>query len=81
MKVNVLLFASLREAVGKSTIELDLSENATIAAVMKALGTAYPAILPHLTSVKVAVNRGFAGPDQELHPRDEVALLPPVGGG
>ncbi|RLE36638.1 hypothetical protein DRJ12_04295, partial [Candidatus Acetothermia bacterium] len=37
--------------------------------------------LPHLTSVKVAVNRGFAGPDQELHPRDEVALLPPVGGG
>ena len=81
MRVNVLLFASLREAIGRSSIALDLTDDATVRALIATLGETYPALAPLLPSVKVAVNRGFAKPDQEIQPGDEVALLPPFGGG
>jgi len=74
MRVNVLLFASLREAIGKSSIALDLADDATVRALIATLGETYPAL-------KVAVNREFAEPEQELRDGDEVALLPPFGGG
>lgn len=32
-------------------------------------------------SARLAVNREFTCPDQLLHPRDEIALIPPVAGG
>jgi len=81
MRVNVLLFASLREAIGKSSIALDLADDATVRALIATLGETYPALAPRLPSVKVAVNREFAEPEQELRDGDEVALLPPFGGG
>ena len=81
MRVNVLLFASLREAVGESTIVLDLADDATVRALIATLGETYPALAPRLPSAKVAVNREFAEPEQELRDGDEVALLPPFGGG
>lgn len=30
---------------------------------------------------RLAVNRDFAGRDQDLHPGDDLALIPPVSGG
>ncbi len=81
VEVNVLCFAALREAVGSGSVAVRLGEHATVAELLARLGEDYPALAPHLPYVKVAVNRRFAMATEHLHPGDEVALLPPVGGG
>ena len=80
MTVTVLLFASYADAVGRSTIELDLEAGATVQDVVehvRELGDAKR--LP--PSPMVAVNEQYASRDRELRPGDEVALIPPVAGG
>ena len=81
MRVTVLLFASLREAIGTPNVEVDITEGATVTEVITTLRTSHPALVPHLPYVKTAVNRKFAAAETPLHDGDEVALLPPVGGG
>ncbi len=79
MKVKVLLFAAPREQVGKGEIELELPEKATVQELQAALKNAHPALRsPHL---RFAVNRRYATPDTTLHDGDEIACIPPVGGG
>ncbi|MFN3347033.1 MAG: molybdopterin converting factor subunit 1 [Candidatus Bipolaricaulaceae bacterium] len=80
MRIKVLLFASLREIVGASEIVLDVPEG-TVEDLLAHLVREHPALRSHLPHVRVAVNRAFVGPKTPLRPSDEVALLPPVGGG
>ena len=80
MTVTVLLFASYADAVGRSSIELDLEAGATVQDVVehvRELGDAKR--LP--PAPMVAVNEQYASRDRELRPGDEVALIPPVAGG
>ena len=73
MTVVVRLFAGLRERAGWSSREV---EAATVADVWPALGLG-----DEPDGLLYAVNREYAGPDQELADGDEVALIPPVSGG
>jgi molybdopterin converting factor subunit 1 len=80
MTVTVLLFASYADAVGRSSIEIDVDSGATVMDVIervRALGksTRLPA------APAVAVNEQYASRDRELREGDEVALIPPVAGG
>ena len=80
MTVTVLLFASYADVVGRSEIELDVQPGATVNDVVehiRAFGDAER--LP--AAPLVAVNEHYASGDRELHPGDEVALIPPVAGG
>ena len=80
MTVTVLLFASYADAVGRSSIELDLDAGATVNDVIdqvRELGTGDR--LP--PSPMVAVNEQYASRDRKLRAGDEVALIPPVAGG
>ena len=80
MTVTVLLFASYADAVGRSTIELDLETGATVQDVVehvRELGDAKR--LPPVPMV--AVNEQYAPRNRELRQGDEVALIPPVAGG
>ena len=80
MTVTVLLFASYADAVGRSTIELELEGDATVRDVIdqvRALGDA--SALP--PSPMVAVNEQYASRDRVLRGGDEIALIPPVAGG
>ncbi|MBA3717927.1 MAG: MoaD/ThiS family protein, partial [Actinobacteria bacterium] len=74
MRVTVRLFAGLREQAGWS--ERELEDIARVRDVWPALGLGGepPGLL-------YAVNRKYAGADQELREGDEVALIPPVSGG
>jgi molybdopterin synthase catalytic subunit len=80
--VTVRLFAILRERAGRDSIELRLSDDATVADALRALsetpGLADP--LARLT-VRMAVNREYADADTPLSSGDELALVPPVSGG
>jgi molybdopterin synthase catalytic subunit len=74
MRVNVRLFAGLRERAGWS--ERELADVARVADIWPALGLgAEP------DGLLYAVNKEYAPPERELADGDEVALIPPVSGG
>jgi molybdopterin synthase catalytic subunit len=82
MLVRVRLFATLRERAGSGSIEIELSEGATVADALAAvsgfdgLGDVIGCI-----PVVMAVNREYADRDRALSEGDELALIPPVSGG
>lgn len=81
MRVRVLAFARIRELLGGGAHELELPDAATAADAWKAL-VARRSELGELTnSTRVARNGRVVGTHERLHDGDELALLPPVGGG
>ena len=80
MTVTVLLFASYAEAVGRSSMQVELQSGATVRDVIdhvRDMGHA-PQLPP---TPLVAVNEQYASRDRELRQGDEVAIIPPVAGG
>ena len=73
MSVTVRLFAGLRERAGWSRREIEASRVGDVWAAL-GLGEEPEGLL-------YAVNREYAGREQELRDGDEVALIPPVSGG
>ena len=74
MRVNVRLFAGLRERAGVA--ERELEEVARVGDIWPALGLG-----EEPEGLLYAVNRRYAEREQELADGDEVALIPPVSGG
>jgi len=81
MKVRVRLFAALREAIGATQLEQELPPGAKVQDLMDLLARQYPALRSPMSAVRAAVNRQYASLQAELQDGDEVALVPPVGGG
>ena len=74
MKVTVKLFAGLRERAGWS--ERDVEGVTRVGEVWALLGLG-----PEPDGLLYAVNKEYAGREQELADGDEVAVIPPVSGG
>jgi molybdopterin synthase sulfur carrier subunit len=81
MRVRVRLFASLREALGRSEVELELPAGARAEDAWQALATGQPALAARRASLAVAVNRRYEPFDVNLKDGDEVVFVPPVSGG
>jgi molybdopterin converting factor subunit 1 len=81
MRVHVLFFGMLKDLTGKSSDWLDLPEGASVRDVLTSYESRIPRLQESLSSLALAVNQQYAGPDTKLKPGDEVALLPPVSGG
>lgn len=81
MKVNVLLFAGLREVVGASERPIEVEGGASLADVWAALSRLHPRLEPHTGTIAFALNGSYAKPDERVSEGDEVAFLPPVSGG
>ena len=80
MSVTVLLFASYADALGASSVSVDLPSNATVADVLAELrGRPGAERLP--PSPMVAVNQRYASTGSAVHEGDEIAVIPPVAGG
>jgi molybdopterin converting factor small subunit len=79
--MNVLVFAGLADAVGGSSIRLDIALPAHVADVKRAIEYQFPSAKPILAGCFAAVNHIFAGDEILVHEGDEVAFLPPVSGG
>lgn len=79
MRVTVLLFAGLRQAVGASELGLELPNGATVREAADRLAAQHRGL--ELRGVMTAVNERFATPDAALVDGDVLALLPPVSGG
>ncbi len=77
MPVTVMLFGAFREAVGASRVTV---EARTVRDLLEALVKRYPVFKGQ--AMLVAVNQELASDlDHPIHPEDEVAVFPPVGGG
>jgi molybdopterin converting factor subunit 1 len=81
MKFSVRFFATLKERVGASQLEIELPEPASVEILLNAMVQECPALEPAVDTIIVAINQKFADPDQILAPNDEVVLFPPVSGG
>jgi molybdopterin converting factor subunit 1 len=81
MKVHVRLFARAKDLAGAEVVMLDLPDGACVGDLRRRLAAEYPALAILLERSAVAVENEFAGDDQILTGRGEVALLPPVSGG
>ena len=81
MRVRVLFFGVLKELAGKSADEIELLEGSRVSDVLQHYLTQAPEIGNLFSSIALAVNQQYAGPDTILKASDEVALLPPVSGG
>jgi molybdopterin converting factor subunit 1 len=81
MRVRVRLFASLREAVGRPELEVEVDEGATPEVVFRLMCREHPALLGRRASLSAAVNRRYVGFDEPLADGDELVFVPPVSGG
>ena len=81
MHGTVKFFAALREAVGRSEVEWELADGATVEALIAYLQETEPGLASWAARAWIAVNRRYAAPDTLLQDGDEVALFPPVSGG
>lgn len=78
---RVLLFGPAREAVGAGATTVELAPPATAGAAIAALAASHPALAPLLSHSRVAVNHSYVDAVARLAPGDEIAIIPPVGGG
>jgi molybdopterin converting factor small subunit len=79
--VRVLAFARLRELLGFGDRELDVDEGATLEDLWTRLAGGVTDLGPLRASTRFARNGALAAPATPLCDGDEIALLPPVGGG
>lgn len=81
MRVRVRLFAALREAAGRSELDIELPETATTEDAWRRLTEAYPSLASRRPSLAASVNRRYASFAQALSEGDELVFIPPVSGG
>ncbi len=80
MRIDVRLFASLREAAGVGRFDLELPGGATVRDAIASIAERHPTVA-HATRVVMARNREYVDADTALADGDELALIPPVSGG
>ncbi len=81
MRVRTRLFASYREAVGRSELSVEVPDGATAGRLVAQLRADYPRLGPAADNAMLAVNQEYVGPEFQLRDGDELALIPPVSGG
>jgi molybdopterin converting factor subunit 1 len=81
MRVRVLFFGRLKDIVGKSEEDAELSEGARVEDLFARYGRSFPELAKFRPSVVASVNQEFAEWRATLASGDEVAFLPPVSGG
>ena len=80
MTVTLLLFASYADALGASSLDMELASESTVGDLLSTIRSR-PGAERLPPSPLVAVNQVYATLDSVVRPGDEVALIPPVAGG
>jgi molybdopterin synthase sulfur carrier subunit len=83
--MKLIYFAWLRSRIGRGEEQVDappeLRNVGELLTWLATRGPGYAQALADLSTVRVAVNQDYVGPDHPVAPGDEVALFPPVTGG
>lgn len=79
--MKILLFGMAREAMGKSSIELQNTVGLQkVKDLKERLKTEFPQ-LNQLPPMGIAVNTSYAWDEDAVKATDEIVLIPPVSGG
>lgn len=81
MRLRVVAFAGVREAIGASERALEVSDGTSAGDAWTALAREFPKLNELERSVRLARNGAFVERDVILRDDDELALMPPFGGG
>jgi MoaE-MoaD fusion protein len=81
MRVRVLFFGQLKEIVGLSQEDAELSDGARVQDLFERYGRRFPKLAEFRPSVAASLNQEYAEWRAPLAAGDEVAFLPPVSGG
>ncbi len=81
MRVNLLYFASFRDAAGRSEETRELPDGTRVRQLWDTVSREIPRLAAFPTMPPAAVNHEYVGGEMVLHDGDEVAFLPPVAGG
>jgi len=81
MKIRVALFAEARQLAGRSDVELELPDDATVADLKQHLADANSPWASLISRSMIAIDQQYAQPDTVLDSDVEIALIPPVSGG
>lgn len=79
MKINVMYFGLVEEAIQKKKEVVSIPEKCTVKTLNNVLLKAYP-ILKNIT-YQVAVDQNLPSEDTTLNEGAEIAILPPFAGG
>ena len=82
MKVNILYFAKLREAVGVEAETLEINENSNVSDLLYFLQNREEKWSEYFNDKKnllrVAINQKIVDVDHSISDGDEIAIFPPV---
>ena len=81
MIVRIVPFARLRELLVSADLERNVADGATAEDLWDALARAHPELGPLRASTRFAIGGAFVHGTAALRDGDELALLPPFGGG
>lgn len=81
MRCTVLLFAHLREAIGRDQLDLQLPDGSTVSDAIDALAAQHEGINAMRGRLAVAVDEKYQPGHFVLRDGCTIALIPPVSGG
>ena len=81
MQVSIQLFAAARDRLGRSSIQVELGDTATVAELRKRLTADFPDLADIVPRAMLAVDTEYARDDARIRSTSVVALIPPVSGG
>lgn len=81
MKVTVKYFGMSREVVGLREEEVSLTEPSLLKDLLVKIFSTHPALEPMKSTLRAFVNGRWGSDSVELKDKDQVAFIPPVGGG
>lgn len=80
-KINLKLYASIKDILGKDRIEMDWTNNMTVGELRKKLDASYPILSIVNARFSISVNRKPVDDSELIRNTDEIAVLPPISGG
>jgi molybdopterin converting factor small subunit len=81
MQVRVEFFASLREAAGRSHLNVEVADGARVSDLLEKLYQLNPSLRAQDKSILIGAGLEFVPRSYRLNPGEEIAVMPPVQGG
>lgn len=81
VKIQIRVFAGLKERLGGDRVELELPADATVAQARSALAEAYPAAAPLVQRALFATESDYLADTTPVPSTGDLACIPPVSGG
>lgn len=81
MRLEIRLFARLRDLHGQDRLAVEVPAGATVAELRRAIAREHPGLAEFLPSARVAASLRMVTDARVLNADEELALIPPVSGG